>query len=120
MKKRLNKLGCLIAFRFKKRLKANARVRFCQKLYGYLDHSQYGRYRYQRAGFLKGVPYISPIRGLLIIKREHQKRVLSFLKDKVELYVREIILKPEDFKILTKSLVLGRKSLAKLNKELLK
>ncbi len=119
MKKKLDKLGYLIAFRFKKRLKARARVRFCQALYGYLDHSQYGRYRYQRAGFLKGVPYLSPIRGLLIIKSEHRERVLNFLKGKVECYVRKIILRPEDLKMLAKSLVLDRKGLAQLNKELL-
>lgn len=120
MKKTIRSLGCLIAFRFKKRLKPKERVHFCQALYGYLDRSQYSRYHYQRAGFLKGIPYLTPIRGVLIIKSEYRKTVLDFLKDKVDLYVREIILKPEDLHVLAKAQFLGRKELKKINKELLK
>jgi hypothetical protein len=113
-------LGYLIAFRLKKSLKAAERVRFCQRLYGYLDRSQYGNYRYQREGFLKGIPYLTPIRGVLIVKSEDREKVLGFLKGKVEMYVREVVLKPEDLKMLVKSLALNRKALKKLNKELLR
>lgn len=120
MRKTIKSLGCLIAFRFKKRLKPKERVRFCQRLYGYLDRSQYGYYHYQRPGFLEGIPYLTPIRGVLIIKNEDCKRVLDFLKDKVDLYVREIILKPEDLHILAKGQILGRRKLREINKELLK
>jgi len=120
MKRFSKNLGYLIAFRLKKRLKAKERVRFCQTLYGYLDRSQYGNYYYQREGFLKGIPYFSPIRGVLVVSSEARERVLSFLKGKVEMYVREIILKPEDLKALAKSLDLNRKELKKINKELLK
>lgn len=41
--------------------------------------------------------------------------VLDFLKDKVDLYVREIILKPEDSQVLAKVQFLGRKKLKEIN-----
>lgn len=57
--------------------------RFCNRLYGCKDHSQKGKYVYERKGLLDEIPnnLINPIRSILIEKKNDAERVLEFMKE---------------------------------------
>jgi len=77
--------------------------RFVQKFYGQDTSSHQGKYHHHKHGLLEDVPHIKLVRGVIIIKVEHLERVLNFLNEyNAEIYIRDVILTPEDEKTLTK------------------
>ncbi len=92
--------GLLVAFKLNKKLSVAQKSAFLRKIRGYVDHSQYGRYRYRRLGVLAkmGIPYYSPMRGLLVIKERDFSRIKRFFSGKVEVYVWRVILTRQDIK----------------------
>jgi hypothetical protein len=93
--------GIIIAFRNKPKTPAKVIKRFCNRLYGYKDHSQKGKYLYERKGLLGEIPHIliNPIRSVIIVKKENAEKILDFLKEfGAEVYTKEIKLEKEDLK----------------------
>ncbi|VVB89624.1 Uncharacterised protein [uncultured archaeon] len=98
--------GVIIAFRNKPKTESKDMKRFCNRLFGYKDHSQKGKYIYERKGLLDEIPniLINPIRSIIIVKRNDAKKVLEFLKEfDAEIYCKEIKLQKEDLEKLEKN-----------------
>ena len=97
------KTGFLIVFSLKKGLNNKQRAKFFRELYGYNDYSQNNKYFYIRESILsKNVRYYSPIRAVLIVRKEDRDKLLSFLKPKAKVIVWEIQLNESDIKELYK------------------
>ena len=88
--------GILLAFSLKPRLRPRERTRFFRRLYGYVDRSQFGRYRYEREGLLSRIPHVRMIRGVLIIREEDLEAVHKFLRSVAEVQTRRVVLTRED------------------------
>jgi len=75
--------------------------RFCKMFYGQDTSSHKGKYCYRRKGLLDSIPHRKLIRGVIIVPKEHTKRVVQFLKEfDAEVYIGEITLTPDDEKFL--------------------
>jgi hypothetical protein len=89
--------GKIVVFRLLKRAGHLRTNQFCRKFYGYLDRSNQGRYKYRRPGFLDGIPHIKVIRGVVIVERGDEEKVVNFLREfGAEVYAWTIELRPED------------------------
>jgi hypothetical protein len=91
--------GVIIAFRNKPKTPTKDIKRFCNRLYGYKDHSQNGKYLYEREGLLDEIPHIliNPIRSVIVVKKKDAEKILDFLKEfEVEIYSRDIKLEKEE------------------------
>ncbi len=98
--------GVIIAFRNKPETLTKDIKRFCNRLYGYKDHSQHGKYLYDRKGLLDEIPHIliNPIRSVLVVNKKDAEKILDFLREfDVEIYDRDIKLEKEDIEKLEKS-----------------
>jgi hypothetical protein len=89
-------MGILLAFRLKARLRPRDKTRFFRQLYGYVDRSQFGRYRYEREGFLSNIPHVRMIRAVLIIREEDLEAVEKFLVSVADVQTRRVVLTKED------------------------
>ena len=93
--------GRLIVFKLARTNDRTAMNRFCRQFYGYLDRSHNYRYRYQRKGFLGDFPHLRLQRGVIIVRKEDSKEIISFLRSyDAEIITREIILLKADMKAL--------------------
>ena len=54
--------------------------RFYRELYGYESYSHYGGYRSRKEGFLDGIRNIRYAKGIIMIRREDQRRVVAYLR----------------------------------------
>lgn len=74
---------------------------FCRKFYGHLDRSNLGRYTYKRHGFLDRIPHVRVIRGVILVRKEDEEKVVGFLRQfGAEIHVWTVTLRPEDEKVL--------------------
>lgn len=91
-------IGILISFKLNPQLKKSVRAKFFRDFYGYEDKSQFGRYHYQRQGFLEkvNIPYIKLNRAVMIIRPENRPRAIAFLKKWGSVITREVILSAGD------------------------
>jgi len=101
--------GKIVAFRVYKNKDAvvkNSQAvmnRFVQKFYGQDASSHGGKYRHHKRGLLEDVAHIKLLRGVIILKEIDLEKIVSFLNEyNAEVYIRDIILTPEDEKILNK------------------
>jgi hypothetical protein len=93
--------GRLIVFKLAKTNDRVAMNRFCRRFYGYLDHSHNDKYRYQRKGFLDDFPHLKLQSGVIVVRRQNTRAILSFLKEyNSEIFMRDIILTKRDLKLL--------------------
>ena len=83
-------VGILLAFSLKPRLRPRDRTRFFRRLYGYVDRSQFGRYRYEREGLLSSIPHVRMIRGVLIIREDDLEAVQKFRGAVAEVQTRRV------------------------------
>ena len=89
--------GKIIVFRVLAKTNKLVMNKFCRQFYGYLDRSHNYRYQYQRKGFIENFPHIKVLRGVIVVKIEDAKEIVSFLDSyNAEIFEREIILVPED------------------------
>ncbi len=90
-------IGNIIIFRV---LPSNSKLRmnkFCREFYGYKMKSNYGRYTYEKKGFLDNYPFIKPQRGVIIVRSEDVGEIISFLGSyNAEIFTREITFLEED------------------------
>ncbi len=82
----------LFIYRLNPKLNISQKLKVIRGLYGYKDHSYYGKYTYQRQGLLKNIPYLSPLPAVLIVKEKDASTVLSYLRGKAKVYSWPIIL----------------------------
>ena len=73
----------------------NQKTKLQQTLYGYIDHSNGGRYKYQRKGLLSKYPSIKLNRGVFIIRTKDKNKILPILK-KNKAYLKTISIKISD------------------------
>jgi hypothetical protein len=90
-------MGKILIFHFPKKTNQKNLNQFCKKFYGQNTSSHGGKYRYRRKGLLDTIPHIKLIGGVLIVSTENADKIIQFLKDYgAELFVRDVILLPED------------------------
>ena len=89
-------MGILVAFRVKSKLRPRERTRLFRQLYGYVDRSQYGQYRYERGGLLSRIPHVRLIRGAMILREQDLRAVQEFLSPRAEVQMRRVYLTHED------------------------
>jgi hypothetical protein len=95
-------LGIMIAFKLNPDISPSQRTQFYRRLTGYIDFSNYGKFRYRRPGLLDEIPHINPIKSLMIIAQEHEDKVLSFLRTEgAVVYARKMLLEKEDLEDLS-------------------
>jgi len=64
-------------------------------LFGYIDNSNKGTYRYERKGILDKIQHIRLLKGAIIVKTKDQNKVLFILKKyNIKPYVFDIRVKP--------------------------
>jgi len=90
------KYGRIIIYKMKQHLSAGSKARLFQKFLGYEDKSNFGKYTYQREGLLSKIPHISPARGVIIVRSKDMTKIFEFLKDKAEIFSRQILLTKKD------------------------
>ena len=55
--------------------------RVSQALFGFINKSNYGRYKYKREGALSGRWHVKLARGVVMVSREDEERVLRVLRE---------------------------------------
>lgn len=89
--------GSIIIFRLKPPHDSNVASELVKKLYGQDTSNHKGKYHYHRKGLLEEVPAHRLIRGVLIVRKEDEERVLEFLEIyNTEVFVRRVELSQED------------------------
>jgi len=77
------------------------RNKFRKMFFGYLDHSCGGRYKYVRRGLMSDIPHVKLVRSVFIVRKEDCRKVVDFLeKNGATVYVRDVIITPDDRKVL--------------------
>lgn len=77
------------------------RNKFRKMLWGYIDHSNSGLYKYKRKGLMSDIPHVKLARAVFIVKHEDANKVIKFMKQFNAIYVtREVILTNDDIKTL--------------------
>jgi hypothetical protein len=79
-----------------KHLKPNQRCNNSQRIYGYKDASNHGRYKYERNGILSKIPKLILGKGAFIIKNKDKKVLYDIEKLGVYLKKYEITIKSFD------------------------
>jgi len=93
--------GVLIAFRLAKYDK-NRASELVKRLYGQRTSSHGGQYVYRRMGLVDEIPHRRLIRGVLILRRGDEERVLELLRELgAEVHVRQVKLTEEDSRALS-------------------
>lgn len=79
-----------------KHLKPNQRCNNSQKIYGYKDSSNHGKYKYEREGILTKIPKLILGKGTFVIKESDKKIINEILNLGVNLHKYEITIKTLD------------------------
>lgn len=75
------------------------RNQFKRDLLGYKDHSNMGKYKYQRKGILHNTPHLRPIRSTIIVENKNKEKIIQFLKKyKATYHIFNTILQPNQLK----------------------
>lgn len=95
-------IGKLICYTLGSRPTPAQRNKFRKKFLGYLNHSCGGRYKYRRKGLMDEIPHIKLVRSVFIVRKEDGQKVVDFLKkNDAKVFVRDVILTPDDRKVLS-------------------
>ena len=63
-------------------------------LFGYIDNSNKGNYRYKRSGVLESIPHLRLLKGVIVVKIKDKKKITSILnKHRVDYMVFNITIK---------------------------
>ena len=54
-------------------------LEFTRKIYGYTEHSNHSKYKYERKGILSDIPYEKISRGCFMINKKYEERVTKAL-----------------------------------------
>ncbi len=93
--------GTLIAFRLRPPQDSNEASKLVKKLYGQKTSSHKGRYHYRRKGILDEIPSHRLIRGVIVVRKKDEERILSFLREyDTEIFVRKVKLNDDDLTVL--------------------
>lgn len=75
------------------------RSKFKREFLGYMDKSNNGKYKYLRQGILSTIPYYRPIRSVVIVEEQYEKRVTQFLKKfKATIWLCDVIIDKNELK----------------------
>ncbi|ODS36165.1 hypothetical protein BEH94_08465 [Candidatus Altiarchaeales archaeon WOR_SM1_SCG] len=96
--------GKIICYNLKSsNLKRKDIDKFLRELVGHNDKSHGGRYTYRKKGLLDDIPNIKPIRSVIVVSNENFPEIENILKKyAINAYIRDILLKEGDLKILCK------------------
>ena len=88
--------GYIVVFHWLKECTHSERVEYSRGIYGYIEHSQYSKYKYKREGILSKLPYIRLKPGVIILNKEGKDKLSSYLRGKADIFIRRLILTEED------------------------
>jgi len=89
--------GTLIAFRLRPPQDPNEASKLVKKLYGQKTSSHRNRYHYRRKGLLDEIPSHRLIRGVIVVRKKDEERILSFLREyDTEIFIRKVKLTDDD------------------------
>jgi hypothetical protein len=89
--------GTIIIFRLKPPHDPNVASELVKKLYGQDTSNHKGKYHYHRKGLLEEIPAHRLIRGVIIVRKDDEERILEFLERfNTEVFVRRLELTYED------------------------
>ncbi len=89
--------GTLVAFRLRPPQDPNEASKLVKRLYGQETSSHKGRYHYRRKGLLDEIPSHRLIRGVIVVRKKDEGRMLSFLREyDTEIFVRKVKLTDDD------------------------
>jgi hypothetical protein len=92
--------GAIIVFKNKPGTPNRELKRFCNQLYGYVDHSNKGAYTYHRRGILGEIPHIhiDKVRSVIITRKEDAAKIIGLLEEFDAYYLsRTVILNEKDW-----------------------
>jgi hypothetical protein len=90
------KRGFLITYTLEGLTSAQAN-KFCRSFYGYTAKSYYGKYSYEKKGFLSTISHVQVVRSAILVNVKDKERVLGFLQaHNLNPVEREVILTKED------------------------
>ena len=93
--------GTLIVFRLKPPQDPNTASELVKKLYGQETSSHKGQYHYRRKGLLDAIPSHKLIRGVIVIRKKDEERIVALLREyDTEIFIRKVMLTREDLKAL--------------------
>ena len=93
--------GTLIAFRLRPPQDSNEASKLVKKLYGQKTSSHKGRYHYRRKGILDEIPSHRLIRGVIVVRKKDEEKIVSFLREyDTEIFVRKVKLNDDDLTVL--------------------
>lgn len=62
-----------------------------RKIYGYTEHSNYSKYKYQRKGILSDIPFEKLSKGSFLIDKRYEKKIIEgFFKLRLKIKILEI------------------------------
>lgn len=71
-----------------------ARTNLHRELYGYVDNSNNGRYKYRRKGFMENIKYKKVLDCVIIVNNENSKELVKILrKYKAKISVFDVFVK---------------------------
>jgi hypothetical protein len=88
--------GYVICYERLENLSGKEQSKMTRELFGYQDKSNYGKYSYTRKGLLSDLPYYSPMRSVLVVRKQDGGRIIEYLKEKAKVYYWEINLSEKD------------------------
>lgn len=80
----------IIIFKMKGEVSELERTKLRRMLYGWIDYSQHGKYRYEREGILGDTYHYRVLPGVIITTEEGVKRVRDLLKGKATMWTGKI------------------------------
>jgi len=73
----------LISFKLEYKGRSRAEItKFFREFYGYQSYSHYGRYRSKKSGYLDNIRNIRYEKGIIVIRNEDKKKIISYLRGK--------------------------------------
>ncbi len=62
------------------KIEPRLRLRFNQELYGYIDRSNHGHYKYKRKGILSDIEYDKPLDSILVVPTKIANLIVKHFK----------------------------------------
>lgn len=80
----------IISFKMKDGVRKLEKTKLRRKLYGWVNYSQYGKYRYKREGILGDIAHRRVLPGVITTTEEGAKRMKHLLEGKATIWTGKL------------------------------